>query len=1026
MSILQPDTRLEFPHVLIIEASAGSGKTHTLTKRFVQFLLSERVPRNDLTNILAITFTNNAAREMKDRILSWLKKLALGVECEERAEMLELVDMNEAEIQERSAREVERIIDRYSDLQIRTIDSFMNRVLRSSALELGLPPEMEITMAHGELLDYTLDLMLKEVGEGRDNELTRRFEHFLYHLNRTEPSKFVWNPQSQIRRIFSNFLRLESERLGDIRFERADVSEVVDRLEKKFKTVDESGLEHSAYYDRWKYALETRNLGKTLEWTSCPVKGDPVFKDEWTDLLEELAIRHVISRYYPYGAVYGDFKRYLDLVKRRTGVLHISDINKKLSRYIEASVVPEIYYRLGDRLHHFLIDEFQDTSRVQWDNLKPLLAEALSTRGSLFCVGDLKQAIYMFRKADYRIMRRIVNQVLDRQTQEPWDALRALESAEVSTLGTNYRSGGEILGYVDRVFKGRLGERIGADSKVLVEDLTGLTDYEQEPMKGRERKGYVLSMVIEPSEDKEAPERDVLLRVLSDIGRRYPWRDIAVLTRDNKEVGPVVEWLTEAGIPVASFSSLDIRRRRVVMELVQLLTFLNSPVDDLAFAAFIGGDVFLEAAERADVSRDSVLGFLFDEAKRAKKEYLYVRFREDERFRGLWSKFFVDLYTRVGFYPVYDLLCLALRRFRVFEEFPEETGFLVQLLEVVNGLEARGMNALGTFLQAVRSDDEDRRFSIVLPEYVDAVRVMTFHKSKGLGFPVVINLIYDSRPPHGNSYYMRKRSDGSLALYHLTEKTSKKCARRAPDLTQVYEDSRTDDQIGRMNLLYVVNTRGKNELYNLIVKRSEKLSGWAGLFEPGEWGGKAKGERESRESREPLSVCVPDRPKTEETGEKPTEWTVRRLLETRRGEFVHEVLARIEFTGERLEEELSRAIESVQAGTREAYDLTEVHASLLRFLGLPEVRPWFLPMEGRDVEREVEYSTGTGALLRMDRVVIDPDRVAVIDFKTGEEEMDEYESQVRSYVDLLGKVHRDREVRGYLAYVDSMKVVEVR
>ena len=154
--VLEGDKTLKFPHALLISASAGSGKTYTLTRRYVQFLLSEKVPGNDLTGILAVTFTNNAAKEMKARILAWLKELALDKNCRKMDETLQLVSLSREEAHKRAGELVDRVIANYSDFHIQTIDSFLARIMSASVDELKLPLKAEITMAYDVLIDLAL------------------------------------------------------------------------------------------------------------------------------------------------------------------------------------------------------------------------------------------------------------------------------------------------------------------------------------------------------------------------------------------------------------------------------------------------------------------------------------------------------------------------------------------------------------------------------------------------------------------------------------------------------------------------------------------------------------------------------------------------------------------------------------------------------------------------------------------------------------------------------------------------------
>jgi ATP-dependent helicase/nuclease subunit A len=167
MSLLPNDTAMQFPHLFVIPASAGSGKTYTLSHRYVQFLLSRNIPMAGLRNILAITFTKVAAKEMKERIITVLKKAALG-EPRTTAELLSMTSLNEKELTELSGQMVERILHNYSDFNVRTIDSFLTTVFKASAMELGVQPNVEIEFDHDAVIDQGVPAVFPESpGRGR-------------------------------------------------------------------------------------------------------------------------------------------------------------------------------------------------------------------------------------------------------------------------------------------------------------------------------------------------------------------------------------------------------------------------------------------------------------------------------------------------------------------------------------------------------------------------------------------------------------------------------------------------------------------------------------------------------------------------------------------------------------------------------------------------------------------------------------------------------------------------------------------
>ncbi|HDY70484.1 MAG TPA: hypothetical protein ENH50_02330, partial [Nitrospirae bacterium] len=199
--ILQKDTDLRFPHFMILRASAGSGKTHALTRRFVQFILSGKIHGNDLKNILAITFSNNAAKEMKERILDWLKALYFG-QREKLDQIKGIITITpaggettpeETRLMEKAGEAIERILDNYSDFRIRTIDSFMATIFKASSVDLGYTQDVEIVMNTRSSFEYAFELFLRGVREGERKEAL--LSEAIYKIMESKPgtSAYPWD-----------------------------------------------------------------------------------------------------------------------------------------------------------------------------------------------------------------------------------------------------------------------------------------------------------------------------------------------------------------------------------------------------------------------------------------------------------------------------------------------------------------------------------------------------------------------------------------------------------------------------------------------------------------------------------------------------------------------------------------------------------------------------------------------------------------------------------------------------------------
>jgi ATP-dependent helicase/nuclease subunit A len=199
LTILEKDRQFtsELPKYTVVSASAGSGKTRALKQRVVQLLLARSIPNNSLKNILAITFTNNAAREMKQRVLDGLKSASLG-KPETLEEFQQLLSLTPSEIQLGAGKLVEEILDNYSDFQIRTIDSFLARVFKASALELGLSPDLEIALDSDAILDEAFGLFARELHAGTSS--ARLFDQLIQLLleSRGSDDRFFWNPYPEL------------------------------------------------------------------------------------------------------------------------------------------------------------------------------------------------------------------------------------------------------------------------------------------------------------------------------------------------------------------------------------------------------------------------------------------------------------------------------------------------------------------------------------------------------------------------------------------------------------------------------------------------------------------------------------------------------------------------------------------------------------------------------------------------------------------------------------------------------------
>ncbi len=1003
-----PDTELPAPQFLILRASAGSGKTYELTRRFVQLYLSEHVPRTSLANIIAITFSNNAANEMKERILEWLKGAALKEDWAIKG-LTEVLRMKPDEITKRANEKIEELIDHYQELQVRTIDSLMTGLFRATAIEQGLSDVFEVSFDKDRVFEYAFDLFLRKATDAE--ELKEQIYHAVDLISEAAGA-YPWNPADRLLTHFKGLF----EKVSSLGLAPAEVAclegvdpELVDRVCEAICALHEfaknSGLQLKAnvtWWDRVLKAAQDRDITTVVKSfrESVPFKKGESYQEalerfqEIKDLVREVTFQWAGSYWFPYVEAYRAVEETLEEVKRSEAIVFLEDIGLKLGQYISQHQVADLYFFLGEVLHHWLIDEFQDTSPVQWQVIRPLIENALAEGGTFMLVGDIKQAIYGYRNADFRIMKAL---------QESSHALPV--EADVQTLQTNRRSSPEIVEFSKRVFE-QLQETEEPKLDLYREAAreVGLNRIEQQAHKDNPR-GYVETLSLEQEQlSRTVPE---LIKDLTERG--FTYSDIAILAPKNEHILEAVSILNQHGIPVFSFSSLDARRTKTVKELIGLLRFLDEPVNDMAFGEFLLGEVFHRAT---GIHRQEIESLIF-EAKTSERP-LYKAFQE--RFPDRWDELFSSAYKLVGYLPLYDLLVHIYEVFGLLERFPEEEAALVKVLEVALEAETMGISSAGEFIDTmVFAPAEAGLWDIKPTASVDAVQAMTIHKSKGLGFRVVILLMYPgSRRAGGRDnhrqYYLASDNSG-VFIYKITSDLSQ----RHDSLKRLYEETSFLEAANDLNLLYVGLTRAEEQLYVLKIYKQEKhlkefpLSVVPEVPAPAGGRPPRQGLKEKKKVRQILPELIPSVSPTE------TEDQQIQYMERKRGEEMHALLAEVKYL-----QDLDKLHEHVSLVYASEEDLERLKHCVNNFREYFEQRP------SREVFTEIELVAPDGRTVRVDRLVVDPDVVTVVEFKTGSP-AEAHQSQLRRYLSVVRTLYPDRSIQGCLLYLDTgqEQVIEI-
>lgn len=1010
-----------FPHIHIVDASAGSGKTYKLALRYLTLVLSSKVSSN-IKEILAITFTNKAAKEMKMRILLWLKKIALD-ELEEREKRLfqDLIDDNFSQIKKRASQVLEEVIKNYDYFQVNTIDSFMNVIVNASSFYLGLSPYFKIEEEYFLYLEKALDEVIRRAEH--DKNLRRIFEKFLFHYLEIE-NQVSWFPKKNILKLFSTLFKHANLRGKNfVKFwEDKGIKEDAEKIKDYLKKISNIQLSERFRKSILKAEEETplqalSRLANYFNKEIYELSKDKKFHQLWEEFKEKAKLfceSFSLSKFNPYIEIFYEFLATFERLRKEKDILFLEELNRKVKEITQSVFYPQyVYQYLALKFNHYLIDEFQDTSRLQWENLKPLIEEALSRGGSLFYVGDRKQSIYRFRAADVKLF--------DEVEEEFGRKVNIIKE----TLRCNFRSQKEIVEFNNEVFSpsnikcflGKIKEKIPSWGASLI--LENFKESQQKFLPQND-KGYVFVQLIEgkSAEEREAMIKEKVEILLEELKRRFSLSDIAILLRDNKQVKKVTKWLIEKNIPVESEKTLDIRENYLIKEIISFLKFLSSPIDNLSFASFILGDIFLKLTH---LKKDILEDFVFQNIN---KGYLYRIFREE--FPHLWNNFFEEFFKKVGFLPLYEFLTSILENLKVFKNFPHSQSFFIKLLQLVYEKEKQGILTLQEFLEYFESSVKSEDFFVPVAEKIEAVKVLTIHKAKGLEFKVVIIPFCVILPLQGRGRnYIVIENEKNLSLAYLKKDFT--CI--SSQLRNIYEKEYIFSLIDELNTCYVALTRAIEELYVFIPQRLGNYKNLAKELICREKRIEERGGKLIFSQKEPSPIqflssfsykewCK----YLEEEFLSPGNLKNREVL--KKGEVFHLFLSFIEKIEKKNLNSIVEEILNRYNHLWSLYDREEIEKKLLELLKAPNLEKFFfLPQEAK-VYNEVELIDEKGEIKRPDRIIELEDEVWVVDYKTSYQDIEFYKQQLEEYKKLVQQIF-SKKTRGFLVYLDNLAVQEV-
>lgn len=1026
-------------------ASAGSGKTFKLAGIYLDYLF---IDPNKYRSILAVTFTNKAASEMKERILSTLFHLATGSDSDYLEGLLRLSGKDHEWIRNRALIILNNILHDYSRFSVGTIDSFFQKVLRAFVKESGLHSGFNLVLDHSVILSEAVDEMLMSVD---DDE---RLKRWLIDYSQYEISEGKhWDLKGRImelgEEIFKEEFRLlnrknkivaDKETLKEgmaslIAFEKSFSAKLSDLAQSALDLLEKAAVSMDDLRDKkrslMKFLLDAKEIvpdklsssikkawEEELYFTGSrpPASVAAALEDGLHDKVSEVCeyYQSGITNYKSSRLVTGnlfnlgiltDLSAKVRYLLNESNKFLLSDAGDLLGQIIERDQAPFIYEKVGTRYTNYMIDEFQDTSLIQWRNFYPLIQNSIAEGDSNLVVGDIKQAIYRWRNSDWRILDRI-------------DAKFDPETFFSDTLSNNWRSSSNIIDFNNRLFSdlpGLIEKKLELENGSMARLYGGVV--QDDP--GRNRNGYVRLKEIKQTDEKHQKllvldKLPGLIEEIQDNG--YGAGDIGILVRKNSEGQEIISALMEYSAGVD-----DAKRKRYCYQVISQdsLFLSNSPVVQFILAAL---EYIIDRSDRlAYMSMVHFLSLLRSDYEEGSRPSLLSS--------DLFGAEFDSYIDSIRYMPVFDIIDRLVNYFDL-GSFEAGIPFLNTLQDLVLDLSSTETNDIPFFIEWW--NNEGYKKSVASPEQDDSIQLMTIHKSKGLQFKVVIVPFLSWSLGHGMSPVIWVYSDNEpfSSLGAVPVRYRKEISET--HFKKYYDKEKLNVAIDKLNLLYVALTRSEECLYGFVPSGTRKEISIGSLIMDALFEGndeyifgsvpeqKAKGKArtENKGVIIPYNVTISeDRLKLKINSISFMHGDMADETQKSYGILMHDILSRIN-TPVDIEAALHYSLNTGEISLKQKDQLL---SALQEKFANPLINEWFSPANNSLRERDIILKGGE--IKRPDRVVIYDDHALVIDFKFGREN-NMHITQVREYMNIISKMLGKR-TEGALWYVDSNKIVEL-
>lgn len=1047
----------------IYSASAGSGKTFSLVQNYLKLTLGNKVTPKNFGKILAMTFTNKAAWEMKERIiqaLDWLAYPERKSDSEtKKAKMLMAATMKTTElmanvIQERSKRVLSEILHNYEDFNILTIDKFSLRLIRTFSRDLDLQEDFEVTLDQNVLLEQVIDELMSKLGKPDEEKVTNLALNYAksnaeegdkwnFRGSLIEFSKVLTNEKDHdyIQELLKKDFNEETYKEINVELKDLGAQHLKKCLEifKYFQSLN-TAIEDYPSKSKGIYPVLASLPSRTLTDAKPPtstiektISGDNVKGAHNVDgplmqMMEELfAMEAKLSeRVYTLIKIKSNFynlallkyiSKELTIFKEKKNIIGIFEFGQRIAELLKKENAPYIYERLGNRYNHYLLDEFQDTSRLQWVNLIPLVHESMSNNFENLIVGDPKQAIYRFRNG---LVEQFVKlpEIYNPEGDPAFAQLSKyfLQMGKKVALEDNYRSKKNIVEFNNTFFKRMLGEMPAHFEEYYA-------DIRQNP-KGAD--GGFVSIDLAPKVNKDKLQEMEQTFLLEKVGKcledGFDPGDISILTRGKKEGRRYAKDLIKAGkgYKIVSSDSLLISSDATVGLCIDYLNL-----------------------RRNSGNKTTQIKFATTYYRQQKKDPIVElnNFWKNEKVGSFNFEAFVIRKFGTAedlFFPYENLYGLGESFIALVNLSELKNPYLHHLLELYQNYDLKYGPDIRGFVDEWNA--KLKNSTIQMPENKDAIKIMTIHKSKGLEFPVVIipHLSWDLKTSWGNHFV---EAEDDVVLYSKLSKTN------VPDyMLNAFKLEYDQLLLDELNTLYVAFTRPSERLY--VLTETKQPSAKDGFFtqinQPLALSVETWNDEQVTEKTEDVIKFGEETKITKDnsnTGGEGTNFIPKDL-----SDFLwfpelslqdEEALETEVFNDE---QQFGNELHLVLSEIKRENRIDEVIAKL-KMDGLIEPKfeeeikktanATYALIEGQDFAQNAEKVLDEQDILisekevkRPDKLYITGNKAVVVDFKTGEP-LNKHNSQVFNYCKQLSDMGFE-ETEGYLLYTQSMELKKVK